>query len=92
MTRTVFCRKYQREMEGLAMPPLPGAKGQEIFETVSKQAWQEWQAHQTRLINERRLKLHEAAARKFLQEEMEKFLSGEEYAQAEGYVPPSDER
>ena len=28
--------------------------------------------------------------RKFLQTEMDKFLSGEEYAQAEGYVPPSE--
>ncbi len=88
MTRTVLCRKYRREMEGLAMPPLPGARGQEIFESISKQAWQEWQAHQTRLINERRLKLHDPATRKFLQEEMDKFFAGEDYAQAEGYVPP----
>ncbi|MBP8184690.1 MAG: Fe(2+)-trafficking protein, partial [Pseudomonas sp.] len=26
---------------------------------------------------------------KFLQAEMDKYLSGEEYAQADGYVPPS---
>jgi Fe-S cluster biosynthesis and repair protein YggX len=50
MPRTVFCKKYQREMEGLTAPPYPGPKGQEIFEHVSKQAWQEWQAHQTLLI------------------------------------------
>ena len=92
MTRTVFCRKYQREMEGLVAPPLPGPKGQEIFDSISKQAWQEWQVHQTRLINERRLKLHDAATRKFLQEEMDKFFSGEEYAQAEGYVPPAADK
>ncbi|RFQ09481.1 oxidative damage protection protein, partial [Pseudomonas sp. ATCC 13867] len=30
-----------------------------------------------------------AEDRKFLTAEMDKFLSGEEYAQAEGYVPPS---
>lgn len=88
MSRTVFCRKYQREMEGLIAPPYPGSKGQEIFDNVSKQAWQEWQAHQTRLINEQRLNLVDPATRKFLQEEMEKFFSGEEHAQAEGYVPP----
>lgn len=90
MTRTVFCKKYQRELEGLAAPPYPGAKGQEIFEHVSKQAWQEWLAHQTMLINERRLKLMEPQTRKFLQEEMDKFLSGDDYAKAEGYVPPSE--
>lgn len=88
MTRTVFCKKYQAELEGLAAPPYPGAKGQEIFEHVSKQAWQEWLAHQTMLINERRLNLMEPQTRKFLQEEMEKFLSGDDYAKAEGYVPP----
>ena len=88
MPRTVFCKKYQREMEGLDKPPYPGPKGQDIFEHVSKQAWQEWQAHQTLLINERRLNLMTPEARKFLQEEMDKFLSGEDFAKAEGYVPP----
>ncbi|MCZ0941857.1 MAG: Fe(2+)-trafficking protein, partial [Gammaproteobacteria bacterium] len=39
MTRTVFCRKYRTELEGLAQPPLPGAKGELIFETVSRKAW-----------------------------------------------------
>ena len=54
MSRQVFCRKYQTEMEGLDFAPFPGAKGQEFFETVSKQAWQEWLKHQTTLINEKR--------------------------------------
>lgn len=88
MARMVFCKKYQREMEGLNTPPYPGAKGQEIFEHVSKQAWQEWQEHQTQLINEKRLSMMDPAARKFLQTEMDKFLAGEEFAKAEGYVPP----
>ena len=52
MSRTVFCRKYQKELEGLDFPPMPGAKGQDIFENISKQAWEEWQAQQTMLINE----------------------------------------
>ena len=43
MTRTVFCKKYQAELEGLAKPPYPGPKGQDIFDNVSAQAWQEWQ-------------------------------------------------
>jgi Fe-S cluster biosynthesis and repair protein YggX len=88
MSRTVFCRKYQQEMEGLSAPHSPGPKGQEIFDHVSKQAWSEWLAHQTLLINERRLNLMDPQTRKFLQEEMDKFLSGGEFAQAEGYVPP----
>ena len=66
MTRTVHCRKYQREMEGLDVPPLPGAKGEEIYATVSRQAWNEWQALQTMLINEKHLNLRDPAARRSL--------------------------
>ena len=65
------------------------AKGEKIFNEVSKKAWEEWQAHQTMLINERRLNMMDPEDRKFIQQEMDKFLAGEEYAQAEGYVPPS---
>ncbi len=88
MTRTVFCRKYKQELEGLERAPYPGELGQNIFDNVSKQAWQEWTAHQTMLINEKHLNLMDPESRKYLQQEMEKFLSGEEYDKADGYVPP----
>ena len=89
MPRTVFCKKYQKEMEGLDAPPYPGPKGLEIFESESKQAWLDWQAHQTMLINEKHLSLVDPETRKYLQGEMDKFFAGEDYGQAEGYVPPS---
>ena len=89
MTRTVHCRKYNEDLPGLDRPPYPGAKGEDIFNNVSRKAWDEWQKHQTMLINERRLNMMNADDRKFIQAEMDKFFSGEEYAQAEGYVPPS---
>ena len=99
MSRTVFCRKYQKEMEGLDMPPMPGTKGQELFETVSKQAWKEWQDQQTMLINEKHLSMMDPNnekhlnmidpfARKYLKAQMEKFLDNEEFEQAEGFVAP----
>ena len=91
MTRTVFCRKYQQELEGLEKPPYPGPKGQDIYETVSKRAWEAWQANQTMLINEKQLSLIDPETRKYLQREMEKFLSGEDYERAEGYVPPEQD-
>lgn len=89
MTRTVFCRKYQQQLEGLDKPPYPGPQGQDIFEHVSKQAWSEWQDHQTRLINEKHLVMTDPEARKYLKEQMQKFLSGDDFDQAEGYVPES---
>ena len=90
MSRTVFCKKYQEEKEGLAAPPYPGPKGQEIFETISQQAWNDWQAHQTMLINEKQLSLIDPDARKYLQQEMDKYFAGEDYDKAEGYVPQSE--
>ena len=88
MTRTVLCRRYQKELEGLERPPFPGAAGQRIFETVSKQAWQDWLKHQTLLINEKRLVLTDPATAGYLAEQREKFLAGEAVDRAEGYVPP----
>ena len=87
MSRTVHCIKLGIEAEGLARPPYPGALGQRIYEQVSKQAWQDWLAHQTRLINEYRLVLADAKARQFLAEEMEKYFFGGELARTD-YVPP----
>jgi Fe-S cluster biosynthesis and repair protein YggX len=87
MTRTVFCRKYRQDLEGLDKPPVPGAKGQEIFDTVSKRAWTEWQEQQTMLINEKRLSLIDPQARKYLAEQMERFLDNQPIEKASGYVP-----
>lgn len=89
MSRTVFCRKHQQQLEGLDAPPLPGAKGMDLFENVSKQAWQEWLKYQTMLINEKQLSLMDMTARAYLKEQMEKFLSGEDVDQVEGYVAPN---
>ena len=71
-------------------PPFPGPKGEELFEHISAKAWEEWQAHQTMLINERRLNMMEPETRAFLSEERDKFMANEEVAQAEGYVPPEE--
>jgi Fe-S cluster biosynthesis and repair protein YggX len=90
MSRTVFCRKFQEELDGLDAPPYPGPKGQDIFDHVSKKAWAEWMSHQTMLINEKRLNLMDMTARTYLTQQMEKFLSGEAYDAADGYVPPSE--
>lgn len=91
MTRTVQCVKLGKEAEGMTRAPYPGELGQRILENVSKEAWQGWLQHQTRLINEYRLALADTKARKFLAEEMEKyFFGGGELAQT-GYTPPSSE-
>lgn len=87
MTRKVKCKKYGQELPGLDRPPMPGKRGQEIFESVSKRAWEAWQAHQTMLINEKHLRLIDPEARAYLLEQMDKFFANEQVEQAEGYVP-----
>ena len=88
MTRTVNCVLLGHEAEGLERAPYPGELGQRIYEQVSKQAWQQWLAHQTMLINEYRLVVIEPQAREFLREQMEQFFFGGGAAAPEGYVPP----
>lgn len=91
MTNTVFCRKYKEELEALDIPPLPGAKGKEYMETVSKKAWKEWTQHQTTLINEYQLNVFEPKARAFLEEQREKFFNNDEtLAHAKGFKKKED--
>ena len=90
MARTVQCVKLKKEAEGLAVPPYPGDLGVRIYKNVSKEAWQGWLKHQTMLINEYRLTPMEPKARKFLEEQMDKFFFSEEGADAiKGFVPPT---
>lgn len=88
MTRMVQCIKLGRAAEGLERLPYPGQLGQRIFENVSKEAWQSWIKFQTMLVNENRLNLADAAARKYLATQMENYFFGEGAQMPEGYVPP----
>jgi Fe-S cluster biosynthesis and repair protein YggX len=88
MTRQVQCAKLGREAEGLDWAPYPGALGQRIYDSISKEAWQQWIGHQTMLINEYRLSTIDPKARKFLEGEMEKFLFAGGSSAPEGYTPP----
>ncbi len=90
MTRMVHCVKLGREAEGLDRPPYPGELGKRIFENVSKEAWQAWLRQQTMLINEYRLSPIDPKARKFLEEQMEKFFFGEGAELPPDYVPPEN--
>ena len=88
MSRIITCAKLGKAADGLAFPPYPGALGKRIYESISAEAWELWKAHQTMLINEKRLSMLDPQARKYLEGEMEKFLFGGDYEKPEGYVPP----
>ncbi|HET7586471.1 MAG TPA: oxidative damage protection protein [Gammaproteobacteria bacterium] len=88
MTRQVQCVVLKHEAEGLDRPPYPGDLGRRVYENVSKEGWQRWVRHQTMLLNEYRLSPIDPKARKFLEQEMEKFFFGEGSEKPEDYVPP----
>ncbi len=84
----VNCVVLGQEAEGLDTPPYPGELGQQIFDSVSKEGWQRWIKHQTILINENQLQLFKPEARKFLEEEMKKFLFEGGSSMPAGFVAP----
>lgn len=88
MSRTVQCVKLGKEAEGLAKPPYPGELGQRIFDSISKEAWQQWMGQQTILINEYRISVIDPKGRAFLEEQMEKFFFGDGADTPDGFTPP----
>ncbi|MFN0039214.1 MAG: oxidative damage protection protein [Burkholderiales bacterium] len=87
MSRSVQCVKLGREAPGLERPPFPGALGQRLFDNVSQEAWKGWLEQQKMLVNENRLSLADAKARKYLMEQTEKYFFGTGADTAAGYVP-----
>ena len=87
MSRMVQCVLLKREAPGLDRAPYPGELGKRIYNNVSKDAWAQWLAHQTMLINENRLTPIEPKARAFLVQEMEKFFFGTGSEKPKDFVP-----
>lgn len=52
MSRIVQCVVLKKEAEGLDRPPHPGDLGQRIYDSVSKEGWQQWLERLTTIINE----------------------------------------
>ena len=75
MSKKILCKKLNKELPALSVPPMPGPKGQEIMESISEEAWEMWKSHQTTLINEKHLDMSDQENRKWLQDQMEKFFN-----------------
>ena len=86
MSNIIFCEFLKQELPSLESPPFPGELGEKIHQHISKQAWKQWLAHQTMLINEYRLSLIDPNAREFLRTEMGKYFFGQGSEKPSGYV------
>lgn len=90
MTRTVQCVVLKREAEGLDNVPHPGALGQRIFESVSKEGWKQWLDRLTMIINENGLSTADPASIEVIERHMQGFFfnEGDFGGMPQGFRPP----
>lgn len=72
--RTVQCARLGEVLPALDKPPLPGPLGREIYERVSKQAWQDWMDQEVLVINHYVLNLVDSKHQDFLMKKMREYL------------------
>lgn len=74
--RMVNCKKLGRQAPGLERPPFSGELGNQIFESVSAEAWQDWQQNMMiKIINEYRLNLADPQHYESLLKQMAAYLN-----------------
>ena len=86
MSEVVFCRKFKENLPKMVRPPYPGPKGEELFNSVSKKAWDEWVILQTTLINEKQLDLSKKDDREYLNAQLHLFLDNKNHDTASGFT------
>jgi len=85
--RMVTCAKLGRELPGLEAPPWPGPLGQRIYDSISQEAWDEWEERMKMILNEYRLLPFQKEAQTLIAKQMEEFFFGEGSALPPEYVP-----
>jgi Fe-S cluster biosynthesis and repair protein YggX len=85
--RIVHCIKLDKDLPGLAKPPLPGELGQKIFENVSKEAFKMFLDYFKMIVNEYRLDLTSPESDKIFEEQMKEFFFGKGGNLPEQYKP-----
>ncbi len=74
-TNTLMCSRFKEELPKITTRiTFAGDLGQRIRAEVSQRAWNEWLEMQTKVINEFRLHMGEAAHRRTLEEFASKFF------------------
>ena len=86
-SRTVFCKKLQRELPAMDTAPWPGELGQRIFENISAEGWKLWEERMKMILNEYRLMPWQKEAQDLVAKHMEEFFFGEGSALPPDFVP-----
>jgi Fe-S cluster biosynthesis and repair protein YggX len=90
--RIIHCVKLDQDLPGLARPPFPNELGKEIYERVSKEAWDQWLEESVRYINTYRVDLSSREGTEFLMKQLRIWLGldqGELAATA--WTPPEED-
>lgn len=86
--RTVHCIKLKKDLPGLARPPYRNELGQRIFESVSKEAWDQWLQDSVKYVNTYRVDLATSEGQKFMFKQCAVYFGFEEGELAQtAYVP-----
>ena len=89
MARTGSMRQARPRGRGTRFPAVSGRARQAHLRERLEGSVAGWLKHQTMLVNENRLSLADARARKWLAEQMEKHFFGGGAEMPSGYVPPT---
>lgn len=87
--RIIHCAKLDKDLPGLLKPPFPNALGQQIFEKVSKEAWDLWLQESVRYINTYRVDLSSKQGQEFMVKQLKVWLGLEDgQLAATAWTPP----
>ena len=75
MAKMITCSRTGKVVPQMEKPPMRGKIGQEIWENVSQEAWDEWTRREVMPINEYGLNLADPEDRKVLYENMREFFN-----------------
>ena len=72
---TITCSRCKETKDAMGKPPFGGKLGLSIQEKVCGVCWAEWQAMQTKIINEYRLSMGDPRSQQMLDDQMKAFLN-----------------
>ena len=74
--RIVHCVKLQKDLPGLDRLPIQGELGQQIYDSVSKEAFKMFLDYFKMIVNEYRLDLSNPETDKIFEDQMKEFFFG----------------
>jgi Fe-S cluster biosynthesis and repair protein YggX len=76
--RIVHCRLLKKDLPGLDRQPYKNDLGRQIYEEISKEAWQQWLKDSVKYINTYRVDLAAPEGQKFMLDQCSKYFGFQE--------------